>query len=233
VEALDNVVADDVQAGLVIDAGRLVIRGTTWFLRSHRLGDDMAATIARFVPAIAAVASGLPAALAGEARAAVDARVGDLVAAGVPAALALRAATIEPLAAAPDIAECASDGRHDVATVAGVHFALGGRLGLDSLQQAVAALPADGHWQGLARAALHDDVAGLQQALTREVLAAAPTGSVDARVGAWETRHRTALERARRVVDELAHAGTRDLAMVSVALRELRHLAAAGRGGAT
>jgi NAD-specific glutamate dehydrogenase len=35
------------------------------------------------------------------------------------------------------------------------------------------------------------------------------------------------------VVDELAHAGTRDLAMVSVALRELRHLAAAGRGGAT
>ena len=57
VEALDNVVADDVQAGLVIDAGRLVIRGTTWFLRSHRLGDDMAATIARFAPAVAAVAS--------------------------------------------------------------------------------------------------------------------------------------------------------------------------------
>jgi NAD-specific glutamate dehydrogenase len=52
-------------------------------------------------------------------------------------------------------------------------------------------------------------------------------------VAAWQTRHRTALERAQRLVDELAHAGTLDLARVSVALRELRHLAAAGRGGAS
>ena len=67
-------------------------------------------------------------------------------------------------------------------------------------------------------------LAGLQQALTREVLAAAPAGSADSRVATWEARHRTALERAQRLVDELAHAGTRDLAMVSVALRELRNL---------
>ncbi len=233
VEALDNVVADEVQAELVIDAGRLVARGTTWFLRSARLADDMAATIARFAPAVATVAARLPDALAGDARARVDARVAALVAAGVPAALALSAATVEPLAAAPDIAECAGEGRDDVALVAGVHFALGAGLGLDGLKQAVAALPSDGHWQGLARAALHDDVAGLHQALTREVLAAAPAGTVDARVAAWQTRHRTALERAQRLVDELAHAGTLDLARVSVALRELRHLAAAGRGGAS
>ena len=34
-----------------------------------------------------------------------------------------------------------ANGKQYVATVAGVHFSLGGRLGLDSLQQAVAALP--------------------------------------------------------------------------------------------
>ena len=233
VQALDNVVADEVQAELVIAAGRLTARGTMWFLRSVRLADGMAETIARFAPAVAAVAATLPGALAGDARARVDTRVAALVAAGVPAALALSAATVEPLAAAPDIAECAGEGKYEVALVAGVHGALGARLGLDGLQQAVASLPADGHWQGLARAALHDDVAGLHQALTREVLAAAPAGSVDVRVAAWQTRHRTALERAQRLVDELAHAGTRDLARVSVALRELRHLAAAGRGGAS
>ena len=164
--------------GCVIDAGRLVIRGTTWFLRSHRLGDDMAATIARFVPAVAAVASGLPAALTGEARAAVDARVGD----------AGRRGRAGRAGAARRDARAAGGGtrhRRDARRTAGTtsprsracisRSAAGWRL--DSLQQAVAALPADGHWQGLARAALHDDVAGLQQALTREVLAAAPTRS--------------------------------------------------------
>src|SRR5207302_513842 len=43
IEALDSVVDDEVQSAMLLDSARLVERGTTWFLRSPRLGEDMAA----------------------------------------------------------------------------------------------------------------------------------------------------------------------------------------------
>ena len=39
---------------MLIDTSRLIERGTTWFLRSRRLSDDMAATIAQFAPRVEA-----------------------------------------------------------------------------------------------------------------------------------------------------------------------------------
>ena len=50
IEALDNKVDDAVQSAMLIDTSRLLERGTTWFLRSRRLADDMGATIAHFAP---------------------------------------------------------------------------------------------------------------------------------------------------------------------------------------
>jgi glutamate dehydrogenase len=114
-----------------------------------------------------------------------------------------------------------------------VHFALGDRLALDWLSRRIAALPAEGHWQGLARGALRDDVAGLQRALTIDVLHEAPGDvAAEARLAAWEAAHRTARERAQKVVDEVRGAPSPDLAMLSVALRELRNLVASGKPGA-
>jgi NAD-specific glutamate dehydrogenase len=42
---------------------------------------------------------------------------------------------------------------------------------------------------------------------------------------AWETAQHAAIERAQRMLSELADTKSADLAMLSVALRELRHLA--------
>ena len=48
IEALDNVVADQTQAELLMELGRRTVRATTWFLRSRRLAEPMAQTIERF-----------------------------------------------------------------------------------------------------------------------------------------------------------------------------------------
>ena len=42
IEALDNTVDDAVQSTMLIDTSRQLERGTTWFLRSRRLTEDMA-----------------------------------------------------------------------------------------------------------------------------------------------------------------------------------------------
>ena len=45
IEALDNKVADAVQSQMLIEAGWLTARATTWFLRSRRLTEPMEQTI--------------------------------------------------------------------------------------------------------------------------------------------------------------------------------------------
>jgi glutamate dehydrogenase len=226
VEALDNQVDDEVQARMLIDAGRLAARGAIWFLRSPRLQADMGATIAAFAPAIDAVGTRVAHTLEGGAREDVDACAAELRAGRVPEDLARRVAALDAMEGALDIVEVAQAQQRDVADVAEVYFRLGHRLELDWLAHRIGALDAGGHWQGLARQALRDDVAGLQRALARDVLARTEGGTAAARIDAWEATHRSARDRAARVVEELKAAPAPDLAMLSVALRELRNLAA-------
>src|SRR5688572_24950903 len=163
IEALDNKVGDDVQARMLVDVGRLMIGATAWFLRSRRLQDDMAVTVTQFAPAIATIASGVAEWVRGAAREDVAQRVASLVAAGVPDDLAHRVGTIETLSGALDIVETATLLKQDVRSVAAIYYELGGRLGLDTIALRIEALPADGHWQTMARNALRDDLAELQR----------------------------------------------------------------------
>ncbi len=114
-------------------------------------------------------------------------------------------------------------------SVAAVYYDLGGRLGLDAIAQRIDALQAEGHWQTLAKNALRDDLADLQRVLTKDVVALpAAADDPSARIGSWEATNALARERARRVVDEVVGTASPDLAMLSVALRELRNLTGTG-----
>jgi glutamate dehydrogenase len=221
IEALDNRVADAVQAQLLTELGRLGTRATTWFLRSKRLAEPMEQTFARFRPAVAALRERLAAEAAASPRAAA------WVEAGVPATLAQQVAMADGLFAALDVAEIDAASGRGLADVAEVHAGLDSRLGLGRLRQLINALPSESYWQSMAKIALADDLADLQRAITQEVAAggAAGEGGAAALLAAWEERSRSAIERAMRLLAELADAKSADLAMLSVALRELRNLA--------
>ncbi|HJV72468.1 NAD-glutamate dehydrogenase [Ideonella sp.] len=218
VEALDNLVPDAVQSEMLIEEGWLTARATTWFLRYKRLAEPMEQTFTRFRAAVEALREPLA------AQAASSQQAQAWVAAGVPAALAARVASADGLFAALDIAEVAEAARRDVTEVGEVHVGVASRLGLARLRQQIDDLPGSSHWQSLAKAALGDDLAGLQRAITQEVLATGDGGSAKM-LAAWEAANAVALERAQRVLAELADAKSADLAMLSVALRELRNLA--------
>jgi glutamate dehydrogenase len=225
IEALDNQVPDAVQASMVIELGRLVLRATMWFLRSRRLGEPMAETIGRFGPAVAALAQREVArriAASGDA-AASNHQDRRWIAAGVPAQLAHRVACAQPMVAALDIMETAEGVGQPIERVADVHLAIGEHLGLNRVRQLIAALPSDGYWEGRAKAALGDDMASLQQALTAEALRLSADGGDP--LERWSAHNGGALERVQRLLGELAEVRNADLAMLSVALRELRNLA--------
>ncbi|WP_128000843.1 NAD-glutamate dehydrogenase [Piscinibacter defluvii] len=218
VEALDNRVPDALQAELLIEEGWLTSRATTWFLRSRRLADPMEQTVARFTPAVAALRDRL------EPAEAAQPRTQGWITAGVPAPLAARIACADGLVAALDVAEVAEAAQRPLPEVAEVFAAIGARLGLARLRVQIDALPGGSHWQGLAKGALRDDLAGLQRAITQDAVSGGE-GSAAQRLAAWEERNAAVLERAGKLLVELADAKSADLAMLSVALRELRHLA--------
>ena len=218
VEALDNRVPDAVQSEMLIEEGWLTASATTWFLRSRRLAEPMEAIFKRFTPAVEALRETLATAAGPSPMAAA------WIAAGVPAKLAQRVADGASLYAALDIAEVADAVQRGVAEVGEVHVAVAARLGLARLRHQIDSLPSESYWQSLAKAALGDDLAQLQRAITQAVLKSG-TASTGQMLAEWESLNAFELERAQRLLAELGDAPTADLAMLSVALRELRNLA--------
>jgi glutamate dehydrogenase len=227
VEALDLKVADEVQSAMLIDAGRLIVRATLWLLRNRGHLVDIAAAIAYFRPGIEKLGAMLPQALGDSEREACDQTKARYARAGVPAATAAMLASFEALPAALDLVEVGEALGRDVESVARAYFALGGRLEFPWLRAKVAGLPAASHWQTLAKAALRDDLAGMQRRLTADALrAAGGKAEVQQAIAAWEQGNRALLERFRQVHADLDAHQNLDLAMISVAMKELRNIAA-------
>ncbi|MGH9846079.1 MAG: NAD-glutamate dehydrogenase domain-containing protein, partial [Blastocatellia bacterium] len=225
VEALDNRVEDRVQAEMLIEADRLVVRATSWFLRSRRLNEEMAGTIAYFTQGVESLTAKLPEVLDAADREHMQSVAAGYRQSGVPEALAARVASLEPLFSALDIVEVAGAGQQPVERVAGVYFDLATELGLPELREQIAALPGDQHWQALAKGAMLDDLTGLQRTITGEVLNGfGDSLSPSALVGAWQQRNQRALERTQQLLAELKSGPAADVSMLSVALRELRNL---------
>ncbi|HEX6828171.1 MAG TPA: NAD-glutamate dehydrogenase, partial [Burkholderiales bacterium] len=226
VQALDGRVPAAVQADLLIEAGRLVYRGTLWFLGRGAVLADIGAAVARFGAGERAVAAGVEGWLGERERSALESRVAALTGVGVPGDLARRAASLDALYAALDIVAIGGEAAWPVEGVAAVYFGVSSRLDLPWLRAQIGRLPVDTHWQARARAALRDELAGLQRRIAASVLSLGPaTSAPGALLGAWEKGAAGGLERVRQVFAELQAGSAPELAMLSVALRELRALA--------
>jgi len=223
IEALDNAVDYGVQTAIIVDADRLVQRGTLWFLRHRAWLADLEATLAHFSPGVARLATGLRELVTPEYRAELDGVAGRYREQGVPEALAQRIAALEELYSALDLVEVAADAGRAEATVAAVYFALGGHLELHWLGARITALPADTRWQALARGALRVDLSNQARALAADALMLSPELSTpDQLIAAWETRHQGHIERYRHLLADVKSVATIEMPMLSVLLRELR-----------
>jgi glutamate dehydrogenase len=223
IEALDYKVPDRVQTAMVIDAGRLIVRATLWFLRNRAHLAELSRSIEHFKAGADRVAALLPRLLPASEQSAYEAAAKRLEKDGVPRELAARVAGIEALFNALDIVEVADQLKRDIDSVARLHFALAGELDFPWLRARIGMLSADNHWETLAKAALRDDLAGMLHALAADALksdGADPASMITA----WKKRNAVLYERFRQVLADLRTAEAPDLAMLSVAMRELRNL---------
>ncbi len=225
IDALDNKVPAATQSEMLIDAGRLVLRATLWFLRRRSERMPIAEVLKFFAPGVATISKRLRELLSPQDLAALaggEARLENL---GVPAKVAGETARLDAMYAVLDIVESAQELNRAVELAAQVYFSLVGKLDMRWIAVQVTALPAETHWQSMARAAMRDDLANLQRQLTSGVLRLSPAVNDPAElIAAWEAHHEADLARMREVMTDLRSARKCDLAMLSVLLRELRVL---------
>ena len=225
IDALDAVVPSRVQGEMLMDVGRLVLRAVLWFLRRRSVRMPIGEVVAYFAEGVATMRGGIDPLLAAEDRAAVHAAEARLVESGVPREVAAQVARLDAMYAVLDIVELARETQRDVPLAAATYFAVSGALDARWVASQIGLLPADTHWQGMARAAMRDDLAALQRQAAVTALRAAPPGAGAAEVLAgWQAAQATLLTRIRDVMADLRLARERDLAMLSVLLRELRLL---------
>jgi glutamate dehydrogenase len=225
VERLEEEVAAAELATVLLAARSLHVRAARWLLLNRARPLDVAATVAEFAEGVATIAEMLPALLHGAARETYDERVAGWTAAGVPEALACRAAGLDPLAAALDVCDAASATRTPIRLAAGVHALLGETLALDWLQEIIAARGRNNRWEIQARTALRDDLYALRRSLTEQVLRSGGAEDPEELVDGWLDARGEQLERYRELLADVRTGGARDPAAQAVAVREVAALA--------
>ena len=223
VDALDDEVPPGVQTTLLVETRSLLERATRWLLRTRTQPFDVGENIEYFRPGVSKLLDRLPELLTRDEESPVDVAAARFRAAGVPADVATRAATLAAAFATLDIVECAVAG-YPLETVAAVYFELAIPLGISWLGDQITALPRQDRWQTRARAALREDLATAHRAVTMAVLTQEGPEAAALRVDNWLAGNAAAVGRCRHLLADMRSADQHHLATLSVAVRELRGL---------
>jgi glutamate dehydrogenase len=224
IEALDTKAPASAQAAMMLELGGVVERCTLWFLRNETQPLAIAATVARYRPGIVELAAALDGMMSEDRRRAVAGVAQPWIEAGVPAELASGVARLRTLASGADIVRTAAREGRGVVETARVYFALGDRLGFDWVRDCAGRLVPESHWQRMALQALADDCRAQQCLLAAKILEA--NGAIDeGTVETWAERNKATVGRVDHLLGDLRAGAQVDLAMLTVANRQLAVLA--------
>jgi glutamate dehydrogenase len=208
------------------DLQLMLERASAWLLRNRRRPLAIQDELARLTDAVAEIRDALDDTLDEAQRRSLDQTTDALVAFGMRTELARRVAESASLIAALDIVEAATTAGTDLRTMAALYFAVGGELQLEWLRAQAAEEPGDSHWTSMAKASLSDDLLVQQRrlAVAAEQFAD-PAGDARAAVSRWLEANREHARGHVVLLEELRAAAGVDVAMLTIAVQQLRELA--------
>ncbi|NED69483.1 NAD-glutamate dehydrogenase, partial [Streptomyces sp. SID10244] len=201
----------------------LLFRASRWLLAFRPQPLAMAAEITRYGERVAELSALLDSWFGASSAFDVDARVDRYQAAGVPQDLAHDVAVSLHRFCLLDIIDASEIADREPVEVGELYFAVMEHFGLEELLTAVSDLAYGDRWHALARLALRDDMHGALRALTLKVLEVGePDESAAEKIDEWEFSHTSRLSRVRTMLADITESDTLDLAVLSVAARQLR-----------
>ncbi len=223
VEELDGRIDAALQAELLAGVDSLVEDVARWYLR-HPVSGAMRDVIDAAKPQFDELADAIVDVGPPDWRAERDARVGALVAAGVPHDVGRRHVYQTELAHGPDILGLAADMNRTVIDVAKVFFIVGEVYEIDWLEAQAGALSTATKWQRWGVEALEDDLLLLRREMAEHVLAADGEASPAQAVGNYRRARKDGHARLADFLRTVQREGGDDLATLVVAVRQIRVL---------
>ena len=217
-DALDYKVDAKLQLDLLSKLIAIAQRASRWMLRIRAQGADLPTLIQRYQPAARELRQNLTTWLPQTAQDHWHQANTTLVQAGVDAALAQNLTALEFIFPALDLVDLAQSVNTGLEQAARAYFSIDAELGLTEWRTQINRLPTDTLWQTQARGSARDDVYSIARQITLGQLSRA------GEVQAWRLQHGQSIGRLQSLLTTISTQAA-DLAPVSVALRELRHLA--------
>ncbi|MFZ3000965.1 MAG: NAD-glutamate dehydrogenase [Undibacterium umbellatum] len=218
IDALDYKVDSKLQLDLLSKLIAIAQRASRWMLRIRAQSTDLPTLIQRYQPAARELRWQLDDWLPVNAHANWQKEAEALTQAGVEATLAQNLTALEYIFPALDLVDLAQSTSSGLEQVARAYFGIDDELGLTGWRNQINRLPTDTLWQTQARGSARDDVYSIASQITRGIL------SRQEEIANWRAQHAPAIDRLTALLTTISAQGP-DLAPVSVALRELRHLA--------
>ncbi len=226
VTQLDNLVSADLQLAMLATINRLTERATGWILENGSRPLEIAAHTRRLRPGIEKLEAAIDQLLSAGQREARDGAAAELTAGGVPEATARCFANLRWLEQAIDIVSIQRAlPKRSVELVGQVFFRVAERFAVGRLRIAAGRLTGDSDWTRRAASAVADELDRAQAELTRAILTAGdPAADAEELVDAWLARRQAAVGRWDALLDDIGQAELVDLAMLTVARRQLAGL---------
>ena len=219
IDALDYQVGSTLQLDLLHKLIAIAQRASRWMLRLRSSDQtDMPTLIQRYQGPARELRTHLADWLPAGAVQGWQQATATLAQAGVQEALAHNLTALDHSFPALDLVDLAQSTQASLEQAARAYFGVEASLDLAQWRTQINRLPTDTLWQTQARASARDDVYSIAGHITQGLLQRHED------LGAWQERNARSIERLQRLLATI-HTQAPDLAPVSVALRELRHLA--------
>jgi glutamate dehydrogenase len=218
IDALDYRVESRLQLDLLTKLTSIAQRASRWMLRVRTQSTDLPTLIKCYQPAARELRLHLADWLPPTANANWQKAADGLINAGVEPTLAQGLTALEFIFPALDLVDLAQHAGTGLEQAARAYFGVDAELDLTGWRVQINRLPTDTLWQTQARGSARDDVYSIASQITKGLL------SRQEDITVWRRHHNVAIDRLCRLLADISSHGV-DLAPVSVALRELRHLA--------
>ncbi len=226
VETLDHQISSDLQYTMIRSLIKLIRRTTRWLIRLKRQDLVPAECVQHFGPKVERFLACFSDALSEDERTELDRAVEDLVLKGVPRELALMVAGQRYLLSAMAVIRVADDTGVPVEVAIRTFFAIGSRLDLNWFGQALSQLEVTSHWQSLARDSARDELNWQQRKLAEGLIGMCEEEvPIEQTIEHWMVDNHDLICRWQSMLAEIRSAPQADLAMFSVANRELMDIA--------
>ena len=228
IESLDHKIPSRLQHKMMLSLIKLVRRASRWFIRLKRQDLEAQECVSYYSPRVMEFLNCFTRYLTEPEQLDLKQGMQEMTDQGVPEELALMVAGQRYLLSSLPVIQTIEQTGEPMETVARTYFAIGSRLELNWYGRKLSDLDVVNHWQSLARDSVRDELTWQQRVLTTALINMADNKQDMAQqLDAWVVEHQGLVSRWQGMLSEIRNTPQAELAMFTVANRELMDLAQA------